>query len=282
MNNQDASTPPSDNRRAGGAARAAIVAAAVVALAGSLWAALGTADCGNCHPFGQTATANALAWAGIAFYAILLAATVLRGPSPWTPPAFLAAAGVHIVLLALLAHERHFCPPCVLTGTAALLGALASLATRPRAARWAIAPLLAGALLASAWVAAMQPRQPAHPLPQSIAAIQPASTESSRVTLVLYEREGCKHCLDFEENILPEVTKALGGNFDVDRQPAAILIWNRRPSSCRAGRSRNSTASRTPRRWKTRSARRSDHWRARGMAKENQSCGNCLAGAGGN
>ena len=67
----------------------------------------------------------------------------------------------------------------------------------------------------------LQAQHAAGKVSSSVAPQQPTAAPG-RVKLVLYERDGCKHCLDFEENVMPPLQEALGGKIDVERRPAEI------------------------------------------------------------
>ena len=197
--------------------------AAGAALGGSLWAALGSAGCGGCRAAGELAAGVPLAWAGAGFYAGLMAATAWGGSGRWVRTGFYAASGVHVVLLIWLAGERMFCPACVLTGMAALAGGVVSLAARPRAGRWAAVVFGVAELLTLGGVmtmGAVEERHQALVQQRLLAGEGPA--KAGVVKLVVYEREGCKHCLEFEENLLPRLEAALGGALVVERYEAEL------------------------------------------------------------
>lgn len=193
--------------------------AAMAATAGALWAALAGAGCGECHQAGALLPGIPLAWIGVAFYATLAAETARAGLSRWTRSGFLAASGAHLGLLSLLAWEHIFCGRCLLTAAAALTGGLVSLAVRPRSGRWA-AIKVAAALLAT-FGTIMTVRHLQRQAPQLPGDQAPAPVPTGHVRLVLYEREGCKHCLQFDEQILPRLKEEFGTTMEIEhRQPA--------------------------------------------------------------
>ncbi|HEY4328829.1 MAG TPA: hypothetical protein VGN88_03770 [Phycisphaerae bacterium] len=207
------------------AARIVACFAALIALGASLWAALRIGSCGACHGASALIPEIPVAWIGTAFYA-LLAITITRQKHPrWIALGFFAALGVHTVLLALLVREQVSCAACIMAGGAAMVGAFVNLAARPRPQVYLpLSAFITAGLVTMVGIGAEYlvhtPRE-TRQFPQSVAS-QPASAAAGRVKLVLYERDGCKHCLDFEENVLPQLQQALGDTMDVDRQSAAI------------------------------------------------------------
>jgi hypothetical protein len=161
----------------------------------------------------------------VAFYTLLTLTIAGWKHSRWTTAGFLAAAGVHAVLLALLFLQHAFCAPCITAGSAAFIGAAGSAAARPRPGIWrATAVFTAAALVTLAAVGIGKPFQDQatevpQPRPSLFSQEAPAN---GRVTLILYEREGCKHCLDFEENVLPPIQRTFGDSLRIERRDAEI------------------------------------------------------------
>ena len=50
----------------------------------------------------------------------------------------------------------------------------------------------------------------------------PPSPLAGTVKLVLYEREGCKHCINFEQNVLPVVRKSFADKLEIERRGAEV------------------------------------------------------------
>lgn len=202
------------------------ICAATAALAGSLWAALGE-SCEGCRGTSALLARAPVAWLGVAFYAVLAAAVGWGGLSRWTKAGFFAASGVHFVLLALLAHQRVFCGACVAAGAAGLAGGVLSLAARPRVERWAAAVIAAAALatvggsMTARFVQAPGETRLLRELQQRGAT---RSVEPGRVLLVVYEREGCKHCFEFDDQILPRLEAAFPGVVKVERAEADLAM----------------------------------------------------------
>jgi hypothetical protein len=201
--------------------------AATAAFGGSLWAAVGEGDCGECRQASSLLSGIPLAWVGAAFYGVLATAAGLGGLSRLIKAGFVAASGVHVVLLALLAWERIFCGACVATGIAALAGAVVSLAARPRAGRWAAAVFtaaalaaLGGTLTARVFHAQNETRQTHKPQGGE----QPAPIKAGHVRLVVYERIGCRHCIEFEERVLPRLEAAFGDALEVERRNPTLTM----------------------------------------------------------
>jgi len=199
-------------------------AVAIIALAGACWASFGTADCGRCQRAAATFEKIPLAWVGVGFYAILAVVAGRFGLSRLTRAGFFVAAGVHLVLLALLAWQKSFCGPCILTGAAAFAGAILCLGVRPRSLTCTLVPFGVAALATLATVAVLQARRPIHVYQHPVVGLPTATSEADRVSLVVYERDGCKHCVDFEERVLPQVNEALGKPISVERRDADLMM----------------------------------------------------------
>lgn len=200
--------------------RTAVVVALVLALAGSLWAALGGASCQAC-----SATSRPLAWLGVAWYALLLSAG--RAPRP-RATGIAVAAGVHVALLALLAAQGRLCWPCLLTAAAAL--AAAALVLADRAGRRLNVTALVGAatvsgaaIVAAGWARPAEPPGPAETNPARIVARAAAKDvvrryrhrEGQPPQVVVFTMDGCWHCADFEAGPLAEAQRRLPGRFTV-------------------------------------------------------------------
>ena len=229
MNGEE--TPQDEaGRRAGNGCRAMrwlACCAASAALAGSLWAALRGESCDGCRRASALLARVPLAWVGAAFYALLATAAAWGGLSRWTKAGFLAASGVHVILLALLARERVFCGTCIAVGAAALAGGVLSLAARPRAGRWAAAVFATAALatvggsMTARFVQAQRETRLLRALQQR-GATRPV--EPGHVLLVVYEREGCKHCFEFDDQILPRLEAAFPGVLEVECAEADLTM----------------------------------------------------------
>jgi hypothetical protein len=210
-----------------GGSRLLACTAATVALGGSLWVALASESCAGCRAASTLHSEIPLAWIGAAFYAVLAVTAGWGGFSRWTKAGFFAASGAHLVLLMLLARERIFCGGCVAAGLAAMTGGVASLAARPRAGRWAAAVFAAAGLVTLGGIMTarmVQAREEAQLARELLDGEQPGSTKAGHVRLVVYEREGCEHCLEFEEQVLPRLQAALGGTLEVERREATVAM----------------------------------------------------------
>jgi hypothetical protein len=200
---------------------------AMVALGGSLWAAWSSSDCGGCRASSALLPGIPLAWMGAAFYAVLAVTAGGRGFSRWTKAGFFVASGMHVVLLTLLAQERIFCGGCVTAGAAALVGGSMSVAVRPRVGRWALAVVVAAGLVTLGGfvtVQMVQAQNEARLMKELLEDQRPGFNRAGHVRLVVFEREGCKHCVEFEEQVLPQLTAALGGALQVERRKATLTM----------------------------------------------------------
>jgi hypothetical protein len=168
-----------------------------------------------------------LAWMGVAYYAVLVAIAGRGGLSRATKTGFLAASGVHVVLLTLLAQERLFCGGCITAGVAALIGGVASAVMPPRVGRWALAATVAAGLVTLggfAAVLAIKAQDEARLVQELPADQRPEFNRAGHVRLVVFERDGCKHCVEFEEQVLPQLKAALGPALEIDRRPATLTM----------------------------------------------------------
>ncbi len=199
---------------------------AILALAGALWSALGE-SCGGCRASSSLLPGIPLAWMGVAYYVVLATTALRSGLSPWTKAGFFVASGVHAVLLTLLTQERIFCGGCVTAGAAALIGGVASALIPPRVGRWALAATVAAGLVTLGGFVAVQTikaQDEARLVRELLADQRPEFNRAGRVRLVVYEREGCKHCVEFEEQVLPQLKAAFGAVLEIDRRKATLIM----------------------------------------------------------
>ncbi len=211
--------PQDDLSGAWTAARALACGAALAALGASLWAALGIANCEACRGGSGLVPGIPVAWLGVAFYTLLASAIASRTHSRWATPAFFSALGVHAVLLVVMARQGRFCAPCAAAGAAAFLGAVISVTARPRprmgfAAGFFLATVIATSGGVMAIRAFQNGRETGLPL---IVEIEQAAVPTARIKVLLYEREGCGHCLDFEQNVMPGLQQAIGTQVEFER-----------------------------------------------------------------
>ena len=131
---------------------------------------------------------------GAGFYATMLVAAAIRGPTRPIAVALFGALGFHAGLLA----TGLACPLC--WACAACSAAIALLLVRDHAPALVAAPWAAAVALALA-------RPPAPPPPR---------------TVVVYEQPGCPHCDDLKTRVMPEATRDL--DVDVRYRPAPLWV----------------------------------------------------------
>jgi hypothetical protein len=171
---------------------------------------------------------NVLASAGVAYYAVLLAAAILLGPSVFVYSGVLVAGGVHAGLVATLVHLRSFCPPCALTAAAASV-ALAAVISCDRSNIFRASLVSPGAALAvQMWVllsgalpAAAASREGADRVVHEEFAQPPVP--SGMVRMVAYTRPDCGYCVELERDVLPGLARDYGSRLLVERRSAEEL-----------------------------------------------------------
>src|SRR5882724_8584692 len=83
-----------------------------LALAASIWSALGTSSCNACRDASGLFHGHRLGWFGVAGYSALAAWMFFRpGRNRVTTWLTFAAAGAHVVLIVLLGEARVVCRP---------------------------------------------------------------------------------------------------------------------------------------------------------------------------
>jgi hypothetical protein len=218
----------------------------VVALGGALWSALGTANCNACRDAASILGASGLAWLGVAFYGTLTSLAFLgRSPHRLATWMTFGAAGAHVVLLTLLVKTGLFCAPCVLTGAAALLAAVARLAERdfrPALDAWPL-PLAAMMVLGLA-IHTQSERSREYKIAgdRLLASVRQEgiSTVQGRIFMIYYHRPGCRHCEEFE-HCLPKLEQSLGAKLTVEKRiapadlPTPTIILLGRSARCMVG-----------------------------------------------
>src|SRR5262249_43175845 len=109
----------------------AILGFVAIALMGAIWAWTTQGNCGSCSGVRTLAGGNSLAPVGAAYYATLLLAGAVFGPSRFLFGGILPAAAAHVALRLLLMQRGVFCAQCVVTGLAAISAAAVSVAIDP-------------------------------------------------------------------------------------------------------------------------------------------------------
>jgi hypothetical protein len=196
-----------------------------LALLGSLWAWRAREGCGTCGGVRDLAGGSSLAKVGAAYYAILLVAGAAFGPTRFLFGGILLASAAHLALLLLLIQRGVLCPPCIVTGLAAIAGAILSFVIDPSnlARAGVLMPLGAiGAHLALFWAGGiMSPilasSGNALPEPESIRT-HPPRVGVARMTV--FSRAGCPYCVELEEKVVPELQREFGKRLDIFREEA--------------------------------------------------------------
>ncbi len=203
----------------------AVVALVAIALLGSIWAWIAGQSCGSCGGARDLAGGTSLAPIGAAYYAALLAAGALFGPSRILFGGILLAAAAHVALLLLLIQRGVFCAPCVVTGLGAIAAAVVSFIIDPANLGRAGVLVPAGAIgahlalffaggimtptLASAGSVLSEP-EIARAHPERVGTVQ----------MTVFSRAGCPYCVELEEKVLPQLRREFGDRLDIAREEA--------------------------------------------------------------
>ena len=199
------------------------------ALAGSIWAFFASQGCGSCGGAAAGEGGSILAALGIAYYAILLCGSLLLGPSKIVFGGITVAAGVHVSLLALLLSRGVFCPPCFLTGGAAISAIILSFfldGQNLARATWTLpGTALAWNVLAIYGLGIASP--PIQDRGDALeAAVQHESETreesiSDQVRMIVYSNPQCHYCQQLKEEIAPRLKAEFGNLLAVEWRPAS-------------------------------------------------------------
>lgn len=207
----------------------AILGLVALALGGALWAWLGAPDCGSCGGAREILGGLTLAPLGAGFYGVLLALGASFGRSRLFYSGLLVAASAHVVLLLALYQHGVFCAPCILVGGAAILGAALSCWADPDNLARGSVLLPVGAVLSHAAIFAMGfLRAPG--VEEAITSLSPPGLEAKAAArpgmarLLVFTREGCRYCDEFEQDVLPELLREFSGRLGVDREQAPASL----------------------------------------------------------
>lgn len=203
----------------------ALLGLVAIALLGAIWAWTTREGCASCSGVRHLAGSSSLAPVGMAYYAALLIAGTAFGPSRFLFGGVLLAAAAHLALLLLLIQRGVFCPPCVVTGLAAIAGAVISFAIDPTnlARAGLLVPVGAiGAHLALFWAGGiMTPNlglsEGAFPDARSIRNDPP---RGGKARMTVFSRAGCPYCVELEEKLIPELRREFGDRLEVRREEA--------------------------------------------------------------
>lgn len=172
--------------------------AALAGLAATLdW----TSSCGACRTDGLS-----LGLVGFGFYAVLLLAALVAGPTRLVFGGIFFGFGVHVMLAAQMMTSGLGCVVCyTAAANSALLAGLSVCMERRNLARAAVI-LPWAVLLILAW-------NPTGPSP----------SEPARVRLDVYTQPDCGYCEELEENVLPGIESEFGNRLRVVRRGADEL-----------------------------------------------------------
>jgi hypothetical protein len=205
-----------------------IQGATLVAIAFSAWAALGSGSCASCDGAAALVPGKSLAAVGVVYYSILFIAAVTLGPSLFVYSGVLLAAGIHAGLLAVLAHAKIFCAPCVGTALAALAALVFTIRCDSTNALRAslLIPVAAGLVQVGVLVSGAAPA-----LAQSRVDTDRVVHEDlagglvapGQVRMVVYTRPDCGYCIQLERDVLPGLVRDYGTRLSIERRSAAEL-----------------------------------------------------------
>jgi hypothetical protein len=180
----------------------------VVALAGAVWSMNASESCFGCGEKGKLVGRLPLPLIGVAFYAVLVA-VVAWGRLPRLGALGIQfAASAHVLFLGLLAWHELMCPPCILTGVAALAAAALLLVRAPW--QWRslllVAPLT---MLATVGVLEYSKHEATGYRMRVSSGYAEEAAERlgrpprGRVRLFHWTRPGCQACAVYESKVLP-------------------------------------------------------------------------------
>jgi hypothetical protein len=206
----------------------AILGLVAIALIGAIWAWTSRGSCASCQGLRDLVKGTSLAPAGAVYYAVLLVAGTVFGPSRFLFGGILVAAAAHVALLLLLIQRGVFCGPCVATGLAAIAAAVVSFMIDPLnlARAGLLMPVGAiGAHLALFWAGGIMAPTLASTeggIFEARVAEPPPRSGVARVTV--YSRTGCPYCVELEEKVLPELRREFGNRLEFHREEAPAGI----------------------------------------------------------
>jgi hypothetical protein len=184
---------------------------------GGAWTAsvVAAVDCPSC------AGPSDLAWAGVAGYAALLIASLVREEWPPVRWGFIAAAGFHLGLICAMASRGSACQLCLSTAACAFAATVLALARDRRT--WPLLPVV------TPWTAAL-----------GLLAAPPAPPVDfpDHTRIVAYTRADCAYCEELRARVLPEATRGL--DVEVVYRDAAAADFVRRAPTLLLSRGRRS------------------------------------------
>jgi hypothetical protein len=221
-----------------------MLGACALSVTGSLWAAAIPSECESCQRASELVGGFNLAVLGVAFYTHLMTVLVLKGSPRYIFSCAMLAAGVHLVLMALLLSRRLLCPPCLLTTAGALAMMGLSLAMDRANVRRAAGILLAAMVLtAIVWrpLSALDPKAIVRQRQLRIALAREEMeppVPAGRVRLLVYSRPTCALCQELDAKVMPIIRRKHHATLDVQYRtpwkgllsPTLIIRGQRRTS----------------------------------------------------
>jgi hypothetical protein len=190
------------------------------ACAGALWSWLASDSCGSCSYARRLAGDLPVPQAGVALYALLLAAAFAPVPPFATSLAIGAAVGAHAALLTELRKAKVACWACIFVALFAAAAAIAILLAG--APLW---PLVIGGVVAGAGTTVLIPparerqtrlwRRTAEKLARDASA-EPRPEGSVR--LLAFTRKGCTSCAFFHAAVKPALLATFGDAITIDER----------------------------------------------------------------
>jgi hypothetical protein len=184
-----------------------------LAVIGSLLSVFLPEGCGGCERAKRAAGALPLAQMGVGFYAVLLIWAIRWRALSWLYRAVALAAGVHVVLFAILAWRQTSCWICLGTGMSVIAATLYLLARSELSWRPAIVYGLVGSLAVGGPIALSIRHQSHAGQRRAIAAAREVLRDlpapaAGQLHLVILTRPECHRCETFKRDILPELIKS--------------------------------------------------------------------------
>jgi hypothetical protein len=211
-------------------ATAVQVACVLIALGASVWAWVSQHSCASCGASATLLGGFELAPVGCAYYGVLV---LFAGAALFTGKrlalsllgiGLLVAGAIHAVLLVLLLKNGVLCPPCLVTGGAALAGAVGTLVLTPSLRRAALILVPAAALVtfgAARWARNTAP-DPVREGRRAAALVlsEKVNVPTGAARMVLFVKDGCSHCAQFRGDVVNPLVKELGAGLQIEERAA--------------------------------------------------------------
>jgi len=201
-----------------------VISGVAIALIGSILALLNRSHCAACEIAVNSVGMGYLRYIGVPFYCILIGILLSKKKALLVNCAIFAAAGVHLTLVLLLLRYHAFCFPCLLTAFGAFLAAGAVFAAgngkHTSSTKWL--PIAAVASVGLVLVSEkLREREQVHQVNALLNELRVQNApQAGTVRLIVYSRQNCRYCAQFDKVVLPFVISRFGEKVKVEHDPA--------------------------------------------------------------